>query len=105
MVEQMSMNQLAFAPNSFDSILLLGNNFGLVESRERSRGKLRRLAEITSPDGLIIAESLDPYMTNDPAHLDYHERNRKRGRMSGQARLRVRYRNCVGRWFDYLFVS
>jgi len=25
--------------------------------------------------------------------------------MSGQTRLRVRYRNIEGAWFDYLFVS
>ena len=25
--------------------------------------------------------------------------------MAGQIRMRVRFQRCIGRWFDYLFVS
>lgn len=53
----------------------------------------------------IVACSNDPYATEDSAHLAYQERNRKRGRMSGQLRVRVRYRTLIGPWFDYLIVS
>ena len=53
----------------------------------------------------IVAGSNDPYATEDPARLAYQERNRKRGRMPGQLRLRVRYRGLIGPWFDYLIVS
>ncbi len=52
-----------------------------------------------------MAASNDPYATEDPAHLAYQERNRQRGRAAGQLRLRVRYRDLVGPWFDYLIVS
>ena len=51
------------------------------------------------------AGSNDPYATEDPAHLAYQERNRERGRMPGQLPLRVRYRDLIGPWFDYLIVS
>ena len=54
---------------------------------------------------MIIAETRDPYKTDNPAHLRYHERNRRRGRMGGQIRMRHRFRQYVGKWFDYLFVS
>jgi hypothetical protein len=37
--------------------------------------------------------------------LEYHKLNKKRGRMAGQLRVRIRFRKCVGRWFDYLIVS
>ena len=104
-VELMSSRRLAFGPGSFDTVLMLGNNFGLAESSEGAKRMLRKLARITSPKALILAESRDPYPTSDPAHLKYHERNRKRGRMGGQLRLRIRYRDYIGRWFDYLFVS
>jgi len=60
---------------------------------------------ITSPDALIIAESNDPYKTDDRAHFDYQKFNRKRGRMSGQIRIRVRFKKYMGEWFDYLLVS
>jgi hypothetical protein len=44
-------------------------------------------------------------MTEDPAHLEYHERNRLRGWMAGQLRIRIRYRQYRTPWFDYLIVS
>jgi hypothetical protein len=37
--------------------------------------------------------------------MRYHRVNRARGRMPGQVRIRVRYRNYVGKWFDYPLVS
>ncbi|MCY4408846.1 MAG: hypothetical protein OXC27_00140, partial [Caldilineaceae bacterium] len=48
---------------------------------------------------------LDIYGTDKPEHLAYHDRNRRRGRMAGEIRLRVRYREVIGDWFDYLMVS
>jgi len=81
---------------------MFGNNFGLFGSRAKARRLLRRLRPFV---GRIVAASNDPYATDDPAHLAYQERNRARGRMSGQLRLRVRYRDLVGPWFEYLIVS
>ena len=90
---------------TFDTILMLGNNFGLFGGYRRARWLLRRFKSITSEEGQIIAESLDPYDTDDPDHFAYHELNRSRGRMAGQLRLRVRYKKCKTPWFDYLIVS
>jgi SAM-dependent methyltransferase len=89
----------------FDTILMLGNNFGLFGSRHRARWLLRRLYRLTSHDARIVAESNDVYQTKDPDHLQYHRFNRRRGRMSGQLRLRVRFRDHHTPWFDYLIVS
>ena len=102
----MSIDEIGkFAPNSFDTVLMLGNNFGLFGSPQKARELLKKLYEITSSKGLIIAESRDPYKTENPAHLEYHEFNRKRGRMPGQLRIRIRFEKYVTDWFDYLIVS
>jgi hypothetical protein len=90
---------------TFDTLLMLGNNFGLCGSAVRARWLLQRFYATTSERGRLIAESTDPYQTTDPVHLDYHERNRRRNRMPGQVRLRVRYRTEATPWFDYLLVS
>lgn len=103
--EVMAVEDLNFKSNSFDTIIMLGNNFGLFSNFKKARGLLKKLHKMTSNDALIIAETRDPYKTDNPAHLRYHERNRKRGRMGGQIRMRHRFRQYVGRWFDYLFVS
>jgi SAM-dependent methyltransferase len=89
----------------FDSIVMMGNNFGLLASAAKAKRLLRRFHRLTSGRGRIVAETRDVYRTDDPAHLAYQARNRSRGRMSGQIRIRVRYRDHATRWFDYLMVS
>jgi len=102
----MSIDEIGeFPPHSFDTVLMLGNNFGLFGSPKKAKELLEKLYEITTSKALIIAESRDPYKTDNPAHLEYHEFNRKRGRMPGQVRIRVRFEKYVTEWFDYLLVS
>jgi 2-polyprenyl-3-methyl-5-hydroxy-6-metoxy-1,4-benzoquinol methylase len=94
-----------FAGEEFDAVIMLGHNFGLVESFKKARKLLGDLAKITKPTGKIIATSRDPYATTKSVHISYHEFNKSRGRMQGQLSLRVRFGNLVGSWHDYLFVS
>ena len=101
----MSIEDIDFKPKSFDTIIMMGNNFGLFGSFQKARSLLKRFHKITSDDGLIVAETRDPYKTDNPAHLEYHKLNRKRGRMGGQVRIRVRFEKYATPWFDYLFVS
>lgn len=89
----------------FDTIVMFGNNFGLFESYTKAKHRLRKFTRLTTPQARILAESNDIYQTDDLDHLAYQAYNRQRGRMSGQIRLRVRHRNFIGRWFDYLMVS
>ena len=94
-----------FKPNSLDTILMFGNNFGLFGSFKKAKKLLRDFYKVTSDNARIIAESHSPYQTNDSAHRSYHQFNKKRGRMAGQLRLRVRFGAYIGPWFDYLIVS
>ncbi|MFI7609113.1 class I SAM-dependent methyltransferase [Micromonospora sp. NPDC049366] len=89
----------------YDTFLMLGNNLGLFEGRERAPALLAALAALARPGAQIIAHGTDPYGTRDPVHTVYHERNRRRGRLGGQLRLRLRYRELATDWFDYLVCS
>jgi SAM-dependent methyltransferase len=104
-VRLLSVTELGPGLGVFDTLVMAGNNFGLFGGEKRARWLLRRFRRITAPDGRIIAETLDPYQTEDPDNLAYHQRNRERGRMGGQVRLRVRYKTRRSPWFDYLLVS
>jgi SAM-dependent methyltransferase len=97
----------AYAGSSarYDTFLLLGNNLGLLESRQRAPVFLAALAALARPGARIIAQGTDPYGTRDPVHVSYHQRNRDRGRLGGQLRLRLRYRLLATDWFDYLVCS
>lgn len=94
-----------FKPRSFDTVIMMGNNFGLFGGFKKAKRLLGQLHAITAAEGQIIAEAADPYQTNEKLHLAYQRRNRAQGRMSGQLRIRIRHQNVVGAWFDYLLVS
>jgi SAM-dependent methyltransferase len=89
----------------FDTIVMFGNNLGLLGGAAGGKRLLRRLHRLTTDRGRIVGETTDPYRTDDPSHLGYHERNRRRGRMAGQLKLRIRYREHATPWFDYLLAS
>jgi len=102
----MSIDDVGPSLGKFDTILMLGNNFGLFGNKTKARSLLRRFLNMTNPKGRIIAESLDIYKPPvDPAHRRCHLMNRRRGRMPGQVKIRMRYRSLATPWFDYLLAS
>jgi hypothetical protein len=101
----LSITKLSGRLGEFDTLLMFGNNFGLFGNPKKAKWLLRRFYKMTTDDARIIAESVNPYKTDDPDHRAYHRFNRQRGRVPGQIRIRVRYRKFVTPWFDYLLVS
>ena len=104
-VHILSITEITARLGVFDTIIMFGNNFGLVENFKRAQWLLKRFKKVTSERGRILAETRDPYQTDRPEHFEYHEFNRKKGKMPGQLRLRMRYKKYVSSWFDYLIVS
>ena len=100
-----SLTRIATDLGRFDTIMMMGNNFGLLGNERRARWLLRRLRSLVRDGGRIVAESTDPAATDDPVHLAYHQSNRRRGRLPGQIRMRVRHSTSKSAWFDYLLVS
>lgn len=89
----------------FDTILLFGNNIGLLGGREQARRVLAELAHVSTPATRVLASGFDPHHTRAPEHLDYHRNNRARGRMPGQISMRVRHARLATPYFDYLLCS
>lgn len=100
-----SLDEVDHRLGTFDTVLFLGNNLGLLGTPAAARRHLRLLGEITSDRGRIIGGCLDPYQTKDTHHLDYHRRNRARGRPSGQLRIRARYGPYSTPWISLLWMS
>ncbi|HWS37207.1 MAG TPA: class I SAM-dependent methyltransferase [Actinoplanes sp.] len=100
-----TVDEFSRATVRYDTFLLLGNNLGLLESPERAPVLLAALARLAAPGARIVAQGTDPYGTTDPLHVAYHRDNRARGRLGGQLRLRLRYREVATDWFDYLNCS
>jgi SAM-dependent methyltransferase len=75
---------------AYSTVIMFGNNFGLSGSYSRARRLLRDLHRITTARAVLLAESLDPYKTEDSAHLKYQRAN------IGKAGWRVRFESACG---------
>jgi SAM-dependent methyltransferase len=104
-VRQLGIEDVDESLGRFDTIVLLGNNIGLLAGPEKGPGLLRRLHALTTERGRIVGESRDVSRTDDAAHLRYQQENLRRGRLPGQIRIRVRHRDAATPWFDYLMAS
>lgn len=97
--------EISALEGEFNTVIMYGNNFGLFGNRKRAEEMLEALYQLTSSDATILVESLDPYTTDQKEHLEYQATNRRDGKMSGQLKIRVRYKKYVTPWFEYLIVS
>lgn len=104
-VRELGIGDVDQLDGPFDTVLMLGNNFGLVGTSETAPDRLHALAAVTASGATLIAESRDPYATDDPHHLAYHGDNEARDRLGGALRIRVRYKRHATEWFDYLLAS
>lgn len=101
----LAAEDLTPALGSFDTIVMIGQNFGMMRSRAGVRRFLRRFSDVATDRARIVIETYDPFVDRDEAARAYRERNERRGRMAGQLRVRVRYRFLSTPWFDWLQVS
>jgi len=95
----------AFDPDTFDAIIMMGNNFGLVGTADTAPERLYNLATVAADDAILVGQSRDPTATDDEHHLNYHERNRDQGRLPGALRIRLRYEVYATLWHDYLLAA
>ncbi|MGY5859932.1 MAG: methyltransferase domain-containing protein [Candidatus Thorarchaeota archaeon] len=98
----MSADNITFDSPLFKTVVLYGNNFGLVGSPEGVVKMLKQLHTITTEDAVALAGSRDPEVTDNQMHLDYHAKNRAEGIAPCQVRLRNRYKDEVDDWW-YLY--
>ncbi|MEU6575865.1 class I SAM-dependent methyltransferase [Streptomyces sp. NPDC046805] len=84
----------------FDTIVLFGNNLGLLAGPDQAPQVLAALAAVARPGTRLIGTGTDPG-DGGTAHADYHAWNLSRGRARGQLRLRVRDGATATSWFDY----
>jgi len=90
---------------TFDSIIMMGHNIGLLHGWDEGRKILSGLHRITTPGARIVGTTRNTKLTTSPEHLEYQAENVLKGRMPGQIRFRIRHRRLIGSWLDYLFVS
>jgi len=103
-VRQMDARRLAFPRNTFDTIVMYGNNFGMCGGLEATRRFLRTARRIARPRARLLASTRIPgsWIVR---HAEYVKRNVRRGRPPGLVRIRIQHKQSTGSWFPLLLVS
>lgn len=98
----MSADNIKLDRSDFKTVVLFGNNFGLMGTPDGVVGMLKGFHNITSKDAVVLAGSRDPADTDNEMHLAYHEKNRAEGKPIGQVKLRNRFQDEVDDWWYLL---
>ncbi|TFG07544.1 class I SAM-dependent methyltransferase [Candidatus Thorarchaeota archaeon] len=101
----MSADRLDFPDRTFDTVIMFGNNFGILGEPDNVMGMLEDLYRITTDGAIVLAESRNPLATDNPDHLRYHQQNRLEGKPPGLVRIRLRYSGETGKWWTLLLAT
>lgn len=101
-VHVMSADKIELDRSDFKTIVLFGNNFGIMGTIDSTIRMLQGFHGITSDDAIILAGSIDPEETDNKVHISYHSKNKARGKPLGQVRLRNKYQGEVDDWWYLL---
>jgi SAM-dependent methyltransferase len=104
-VRELSIEKISPRLGKFDTVIMMGHNFGLFQDAKKMKKILAVLDKMTPVGSIIIAESMDPHRLMGAEEYSYQRRNLEMGRMAGQVRVRIISKDIIGPWFDYLFVS
>jgi len=99
----MSADNIQLDRSDFKTVVLFGNNFGIMGSQEGIIRMLKGFYTITTDDAVVLAGSIDPEVTDNKVHLAYHAKNRAEGNPPGLLRLRNKYSGEVDDWW-YLLI-
>ena len=94
-----------FQGGPYDTILLLGRGIGMVETIAGLDRFLAHVQGLVSADGLVLLNSLDVRVTDNPSNLAYLEANRKQGRYIGEHRLQFHFQEKTGPICGWLYVD
>jgi hypothetical protein len=90
---------------NFDTIILLGCAIAFVEHLDGLKKFLIFAKTLLNKDGIIIMDSRDVRLTDNPRHIEYQERNIKSGKYRGEIRLQISFKGEKGEIFQILHID
>ena len=98
----MSADNINLDRSDFRTVVLFGNNFGIMGQPKGVVKMLKGFLRITADDAVVLAGSIDPEKTDNEMHLALHAKNKAEGNPPGLARLRNKYKGEVDDWWYLL---
>lgn len=90
-------------PQPVDTVIALGGGLGIAGTKAKVPEFLRLLASWLTPGGSIITSSVD-WQATAAQHRGWIEAATWDRRHPGDVRVRLRYRDIVGGWFDWTWL-
>jgi SAM-dependent methyltransferase len=91
--------------SEFDTILSLGCSIAFVENLKGLEKFLNHAKTLLNKNGIILMDSRDVRITNNPKHIEYQENNIDQGKYRGEIRLQIEYNGKIGEKFQILHVD
>jgi len=101
-IRDVRLGDLKNPPNDkhWRSILLLCGNLGLAGGWNETRELFSTLANISTDDAVLIGDTVDPTITDDPHEIEYQRKQVESGRYVGRTSLRLRYGDIISPWWE-----
>lgn len=90
---------------NFDRIILLGCSIAFVENLDGLKKFLEYAKSIIKPEGLILMDSRDIRLTDNPKHIKYQKNNIESGRYRGEIRIQIEFNGIKGEKFQILHID
>jgi SAM-dependent methyltransferase len=104
-VRVMRVEEIDSKLGTFDTVVMFGNNFGMLGTVPKTRRLLKRLLDVTTDGARILAGSVTPYPARTATQRAYFAHNRRLGKPPGTLRIRLRYAQHATPWLEWLFFS
>jgi len=92
-------------PNTFDTVVLFGNNIGIGGDLRGVQKLLKKLYSLSKKGGHLLLTSIDVSKTKNPGHLAYHRLNLKKKKYVGEVKIRVEYKNQLSPYFKWIHLN
>jgi len=91
--------------NTFDTIILFGNNLGIGGTLKGVKKLLKIIRKLAKKDGRLLLNSIDVNITKDKSHINYREKNLKQNKYIGALKIRIEYKNLISDWFKWINIE
>jgi len=91
--------------SGFDTILMMGHGLGICQDLTGLTNMLSHLKTLLVPEGMVVCDSLDVKVTEDPANLEYQSLIEIQERYRGETRFQVECQGQRGSMVKWLHVD
>ncbi len=103
--KKLDINKLNCLKKEYDSLLLLGNNFGLLGTPQNAVDILKTLYKKATKNSVLLIGDRNPYKFNGEIHEKYFRKNLRENKLPGQLKIKLIYKDLKSNWINFLLLS